>query len=60
MLQDMNFMKATKINYDPHHIISQRRQQSKNKAFDHQEIKGLPDRGNFMDYQLEMKDSSIL
>ena len=25
LLQDTNFMKATKINYDPHHIISQRR-----------------------------------
>ena len=35
LLQDMNFMKASKINYDPHHIISQRRQQNKNKAFDH-------------------------
>ena len=22
LLQDMNFMKSTKINYDPHHIIS--------------------------------------
>ena len=36
LLQDMNFMKATKINYDPHHIISQRRKQNKNKSFEHQ------------------------
>ena len=26
LLQDMNFMKTSKINYDPHHIISQSRQ----------------------------------
>ena len=36
ILKDMNFMKATKVNYDPHHIISQRRQLNKNKSFEHQ------------------------
>ena len=55
MLEDMNFMKATKINYDPCHIISQRRQQNKNKSFEHQEIEGLENRANLMDYQLDME-----
>ena len=35
LLQDMNFMKATKVNYDLHHLISQRRQMNKNKSFEH-------------------------
>ena len=33
ILQDMNFMKSTKVNYDPHHIISQRRKHNKMKNF---------------------------
>ena len=40
-LQDMNFMKAAKINYDPHHIISQRRKHNRNKELDNQEMEGL-------------------
>ena len=56
LLQDMNFMKATKINSDPYHIISQRRKQNKNKAFEHHKIEGLVDRANLMDYQLDMED----
>ena len=56
LLQDMNFMKATKINSDPYHIISQRRKQNKNKAFEHHKIEGLVDRANLTDYQLDMED----
>ena len=48
-------MKATKINYDPHHIISQRRNHNKKKAFDNQEIEGLPQRDNLMEYHLELE-----
>ena len=50
LLQDMNFMKATKVNYDPNHIISQRRQLNKNKSFEHQEVDGLAEWANLMDY----------
>ena len=41
MLQNMNFKKAIAANYDPHHVISLRRQLNKNKAFEHQEVEGL-------------------
>ena len=53
-------MKATKINYDPHHIISQRRKQNKNKAFDHQEIEGLAQKANLMEYQPKVESLEIL
>ena len=57
LLQYMNFMKVTKINYDPHHIISHSRKQNKNKAFDHQEIEGLAQRDNLMEYQTHGESS---
>ena len=60
LLQDMNFMKASKINYDPHHIISHRREHNKNKAFDHQEIEGLVERANLMEYQSSVESSERL
>ena len=60
LLQDMNFMKATKINYDPHHIISQRMRQNKNNAFEKQEIKGLADRANLMESHSDVENSENL
>ena len=56
----MNFMKATKVNYDPHHIISQRRQQNKNKPFEHQEVHGLANRDNLMYYQSDVNNLGSL
>ena len=55
LLHEMNFKKATTINYDPHHIISQRRQLNKNKAFEHQVVEGLVERANWMKYQKHVK-----
>ena len=43
----MDFQKEQRINYDPHHIISQRKQLNKNKPFDHQTIEGLAKIANF-------------
>ena len=40
LLEVMDFQKDQRINYDPHHIISQRKQLNKNKPFDHQTIEG--------------------
>ena len=40
-LEVMDFQEEQRINYDPHHIISQRKQLNKNKPFDHQTIEGL-------------------
>ena len=37
----MDFQKEQKVNYDPYHIISQRKQANKNKPFDHQVVEGL-------------------
>ena len=51
LLQDMNFVKSTKINYGPHHTILKTRQKNKNKTFDHQDIEELAQRANLMEYQ---------
>ena len=41
LLEVMDFQKEQKVNYEPHHIISQRKQLKKNKRFDHQTVEGL-------------------
>ena len=41
LLEVMDFQKEQRINYDPHHIISQRKQSNKNKSLDHQVVEGL-------------------
>ena len=46
LLEIMDFQKEQKINYDPHHIISQRKQSNKNKPFDHQVVEGLEEIAN--------------
>ena len=57
LLQDMNFLKATKINYNPCHIISHKRQINRNKEFKHHEIEGLANRAKLMEHKLDMEDS---
>ena len=59
LLQDMNFMKTSKINYDPHHIISHTRQHNKNKDFDHRELEGLYERANLMECQSSAESSQL-
>ena len=57
----MDFQKEPKVNYDPHHIISQRKQLNKNKPFDHQTIEGLDKIANlaYFEENLEVdKDKS--
>ena len=56
----MNFKKDTTVNYDPLHVISQRRQLNKNKAFEHRVVEGLVGKSNWMDYQTQMKDTEAL
>ena len=46
LLEIMDFQKEKRINYDPHHIISQRKQSNKNKPFDHQVVEGLEEVAN--------------
>ena len=50
LLHEINFKKAILVNYDPHHIISQRRQLNKNRAFEHQMVEGLAKKDNWMEY----------
>ena len=46
----MDFQKEPKINYDPHHVISLRKQAKKNKPFDHQFIEGLAETTNLLQF----------
>ena len=41
LLEAMEFQKTERLNYDPRQIISQRRQQNKNKAFKQQSVEGM-------------------
>ena len=51
LLEVMDFQKEEKVNYDPHHIISQRKQLNKNKPFDHQIVEGLDKMANFSNFE---------
>ena len=44
------FQTAATINYDPHHVISIRRQVNENKPFEHQEVEGLVESANWLYY----------
>ena len=46
LLENMDFKKEQKVNYDPYHIISLRKQANKNKPFDHQVVEGLKELAN--------------
>ena len=47
----MDFQRLERLNYDPWKIISQRRQQNKNKAFEHQLIEGMDKMANLLDFK---------
>ena len=62
LLENMDFQKEQKVNYDPYHIISQRKQENKNKPFDHQAIEGLEEIANlsyFVEVQEVMKVRAV-
>ena len=44
----MDFIKESNVNYDPHHVISLRKQENKNKPFEHQAIEGLAEMANLL------------
>ena len=56
MLREMRFLVEAAINYDPHHIISNRRQANKNKPFEHFEVSGLSEAANWMDYPKDINN----
>ena len=47
----MDFQKEQRVNYDPHHIISQRKQLNKNKPFDHRTVEGLDKIANLANFE---------
>ena len=49
LLREMGFHINVFIKYDPHHIISIRRQINKNKPFEHNEIACMPETINWLD-----------
>ena len=51
LLAIMEFKNEPKINYDPHHVISLRKQANKNKPFDHQSIEGLAETTNLLQFR---------
>ena len=53
LLREMGFLNKAAINYDPHHIISIRREVNKNNTFEHFEVASLPETANQLDYPHE-------
>ena len=53
----MNFQEAEKNRYDTHHIISQRRQNNKITAFEHQIVEGLDKISNLQSFD---QDEQVL
>ena len=49
LLKEMGFQTNIVVNYDPHHIISIKRQVNKNKPFEHNEIAGVEECANWLD-----------
>ena len=52
----MAFLVETIVNYDPHHVISNRGQENKNKPFEHFEVEGLSEATNWMDYPKDINN----
>ena len=50
LLESLDFQKELRVNYDPHHVISLRKQANKNKPFDHQSVEGLAKTANLLQF----------
>ena len=60
LLREMGFLIENSINYDPHHVISSRRQTLKRNPFKHFEFEGLSEATNWSHYPHEtQKDIDI-
>ena len=46
LLKSMGFYLGAYINYDPHQVISKRKQANQNKPFEHTEVAGLREEAN--------------
>ena len=56
LLEAMYFQEMERLNYDLRHIISQRRQKNKNKAFKHQLIEGMDKMDNLMEFNQDCEE----
>ena len=50
LLESMDFQREKRVNYDPFHIISLRKQANKNKPFDHPVVEGLNEVANLFHF----------
>ena len=50
LLESMEFQREQRVNYDPHHIISLRKQENRNKSFDHQVVESLSETTNLFHF----------
>ena len=57
LLKSMGFSLGVAINYDPHQVISIRRQENKNKPFEHTEVAGIKEEANWEDYHDKALDN---
>ena len=55
-IREMGFLVEVVVNYDAHHVISNRRQANKNKPFEHSEVEGLSKAANWMDYPKDINN----
>ena len=56
LLREMGFPVEAAIDYDPHHVISNRRQANKNKPIEHFKVAGLSEEKNWMDYPKDINN----
>ena len=50
LLREMGFPTEASINYDAHHIVSNRMKTNKNKPFEHHEVAGLLEDADWSNY----------
>jgi len=59
LLENMDFQKESKVNYDPHHVISLRKQANKNNPFEHQSVENLAETANLLQFKEDPHISPI-
>ena len=60
LIKEMGFRIELAVNYDPHHVISNRRKSLKRNPFEHEDIVGSTDVANWLDYPKEThKDTDM-
>ena len=59
LLRSIGISLGGSMNYDPHQVISIRRQLNKNKVFEHQEVEGLAEKSHWSDYPTPMENVEV-